>query len=65
MLFRRKQAKMRQFDLAQQLGVTEQTISNFETNRRKPSISQAVDIARILNCDPADIFPEMFKMESK
>jgi DNA-binding XRE family transcriptional regulator len=60
LLFYRKRARMRQFDLAQKLGVTEQMISNFETGRRKPSVSQAVDIARILGCDAAEIFPEIF-----
>jgi len=56
----RKRARMRQFDIARQLGVTEQLISKWECGRSEPHIEQAVDIARILGVNPEKIFPEMF-----
>ncbi|PIQ90218.1 MAG: hypothetical protein COV71_05870 [Candidatus Omnitrophica bacterium CG11_big_fil_rev_8_21_14_0_20_41_12] len=56
----RKRARMRQFDIARQLGVTEQLISKWESGRAEPHIEQAVDVARILDIDPEKIFPEMF-----
>jgi transcriptional regulator with XRE-family HTH domain len=51
---------MRQFDIARQLGVTEQLISKWECGRAEPHIEQAVDIARILGVNPERIFPEQF-----
>jgi putative transcriptional regulator len=59
-LFRRK-ARMRQFDLAQKLGITEQAVSGYETGRIEPTIDRALEIARILEVEPKDIFPSLFK----
>lgn len=56
----RKRARKRQFDLAIQLGVTEQLISKWECGRAEPRVDQAVDLSRILGVDPEKIFPEMF-----
>jgi len=56
----RKRARMRQFDIARQLGVTEQLVSKWECGRAEPCIEYAVDISRILGIDPEMIFPEMF-----
>ena len=58
--FYRKQARKRQFDIAKQLGVTEQLISKWECGRSEPQIEQAVDVARILGVEPGKIFPGMF-----
>lgn len=58
----RKRARMRQFDIARQLGVTEQLISKWECGRVEPHVEQAVDVARILGVDPSKIFPEMFEL---
>jgi len=60
LLVYRKKAGMRQLDLAQKLGITEQMISKWETGRAKPSVDQAVDIARILKVDANKVFPDMF-----
>ena len=60
----RKRARMRQFDIARQLGVSEQLISKWECGRAEPHIEQAVDIARILKLAPEKIFPEMFGGET-
>jgi transcriptional regulator with XRE-family HTH domain len=56
----RKRARMRQFDIARRLGVTEQLISKWECGRAEPHIEQAVDMARIIGVAPEKIFPEMF-----
>ena len=60
LLIYRKRARMRQFDIARQLGVTEQLISKWECGRSEPHIEQALDIARILGVVPEKIFPKMF-----
>lgn len=56
----RIKARLTQFELAKKLGLKERVITFWETGRSQPHIEQAVDIARILGADPADIFPEMF-----
>ena len=56
----RMECGMTQLDLAQRLGVSEKMISFWETNRCKPRIEEAVDVARILAIAPERIFPEMF-----
>jgi DNA-binding XRE family transcriptional regulator len=50
-----------QLELANRLGVKERVITFWETGRSDPQIEQAVDIGRILEVDPANVFPEMFK----
>jgi DNA-binding XRE family transcriptional regulator len=57
----RKRARLRQFDLAQKLGVTEQLISAYETGRAKVPLDRAIEIGRILKVDPKVIFPDVFK----
>ena len=57
----RKRARLRQFDLAQKLGITEQLISAYETGRAKVSLDRAIEIGRILKIDPKLIFPDVFK----
>lgn len=47
----RKQAKITQDDLAALLGVNRATISKYETGIIKPSITQQLKIARILDMD--------------
>lgn len=56
----RIKAGITQFELAKKLGIKERVITFLETGRREPQIEQAVDIARILGVNPADIFPVMF-----
>lgn len=56
----RIKAGLTQFDLAKRLGIKERVITFWETGRSEPQIEQAVDVARILEADPAEIFPEMF-----
>lgn len=58
-LARMKQG-MTQLDLAKRLGISEKMVSFYETERSHPGIELAVDIARTLGVDPADIFPGMF-----
>ena len=51
MRYARKKAKITQDDLAALLGVNRATISKYETGTIKPSISQQLRIARILDID--------------
>lgn len=49
-----------QFELAKKLGVKERVICFWETGRSEPHIEQAVDIARILEAELEEVFPNMF-----
>ena len=52
----RKQAGLRQEDMANQLGVTRQTIIAIENDKYNPTLELAVKIARLLNKNVEDIF---------
>lgn len=41
--------------LAEQMGVTDMTVSRWKTNKIQPSMSQFVEIARILQVDIKDL----------
>lgn len=41
--------------LAAQMGVTDMTVSRWKTNKIQPSMSQFVDIARLLQVDIKDL----------
>lgn len=56
----RIKAGLTQFELAKKLGLKERVITFWETGRSEPHIEQAVDVARILGAEPAEVFPEMF-----
>lgn len=56
----RIKAGLTQLELAKRLGVKERVICFWETGRSKPHIEQAVDIARILEIEPKEIFPDIF-----
>lgn len=56
----RIKAGLTQFELAERLGVKERVICFWETGRSEPHIEQAVDIARILETEPKEIFPNIF-----
>ena len=45
----RKKQKLSQEDLAEYLGVTRQTISNWELNETTPNISEAKELSKIFN----------------
>ena len=53
-------AGLTQLELANRLGVKERVICFWETGRSEPHIEQAVDIARILETEPKEIFPNIF-----
>lgn len=46
---------MSQIDLAEEIGVSKKTISNWECGARDPSTSQLHDIAKALHVAPADL----------
>ena len=52
----RKQAGLRQEDMANQLGVTSQTIIAIENDKYNPTLELAMKIARLLNKNVEDIF---------
>lgn len=56
----RIKAGFTQLELANRLGVKERVICFWETGRSQPHIEQAVDIAKILEAEPKEIFPDMF-----
>lgn len=41
--------------LAEQLGVTDMTISRWATNKNQPSISQLIEISKLLKVDIKDL----------
>lgn len=41
--------------LAEQLGVTDMTVSRWSTNKVQPSVSQLVEIAKLLEVDIKDL----------
>lgn len=45
----RKEAKLSQEQLAEKLGVTRQTISNWELNETSPDINQAKELSKVFN----------------
>lgn len=56
----RIKAGFTQLELANRLGVKERVITFWETGRSQPHIEQAIDIAKILEAEPKEIFPDMF-----
>lgn len=52
----RKQAGLRQEDMAQQLGVTRQTIIAIENDKYNPTLELAMKIARLLGRPVEEIF---------
>lgn len=53
----RKQHNLSQRDIAQALGITDQTVSNWEQRRSEPrlTIRQVVLLCRILECSLTDL----------
>ena len=52
----RKMLKLRQEDLAEDLGVSRQTINAIETGKYNPSLPLAFKLAKIFNCKIEDLF---------
>ena len=52
----RKQAGLRQEDLAQEMGVTRQTIIAIENNKYNPTLELAMNLARRLDLHVDEIF---------
>ncbi len=50
--------------LADQLGVTDMTVSRWATNKNQPSITQLVNISRALNVDLASLVETEFNIQS-
>ena len=52
----RKDARLRQEDMATQLGVSRQTIIAIENDKYNPTLKLAMKIAKLLNLKVEDIF---------
>lgn len=51
--------------LAEQMGVTDMTVSRWKTNKIQPSIAQFVEIARLLQVDIKDLLEVDLGTQSK
>ena len=51
--------------LAEQMGVTDMTVSRWKTNKIQPSMAQFVEIARLLKVDIRDLLEVDFDAEGK
>ena len=51
--------------LAEQMGVTDMTVSRWKTNKIQPSMAQFVEIARMLQVDIKDLLEVDFDAEGK
>lgn len=51
--------------LAEQMGVTDMTVSRWKTNKIQPSISQFVEIAKLLQVDIKDLLEIDYDAEGK
>ncbi|OIO35620.1 MAG: hypothetical protein AUJ74_05200 [Candidatus Omnitrophica bacterium CG1_02_44_16] len=58
--FYRSRLGLTQYELAERLGIKERIITLWETNRATPGIETMVDVARVLQTDPAEIWPKAF-----
>lgn len=51
--------------LAEQMGVTDMTVSRWKTNKIQPSMAQFVEIARLLQVDIKDLLEASLETQSK
>ena len=51
--------------LAEQMGVTDMTVSRWKTNKIQPSMAQFVEIARLLQVDIKDLLEVDLGIQSK
>ncbi|TYS64478.1 helix-turn-helix transcriptional regulator [Sutcliffiella horikoshii] len=49
-------SKRTQADIAKEMGLTDQQLSNWVTGRSVPPLKKAMQIAKILGCDISDIW---------
>jgi len=61
----RKEKGWRQVDLAQKLGILQSEVSDIETGKRKPNIYLAKKIAKVLEKDVNEVFPESYEKEEE
>ena len=54
----RKILKLRQEDLAAEIGVTRQTVISIEAGRREPSLGLAFKLAKVFNCSLEELFEQ-------
>ncbi|RPF41890.1 DNA-binding XRE family transcriptional regulator [Hydrogenoanaerobacterium saccharovorans] len=52
----RRKAKLSQMQLATAMGVTQGTVSQWETGEIKPRANKLIELAKILNCSIDELF---------
>ena len=64
--YKRKSLKLSQEYVAEQLGVSRQAVSKWETNKSEPSTNNLIRLADLFDCDVKEIiFPEKYLEEQK
>lgn len=62
---RRKKKKLSQLQLAQLLNVDQTAISQWETNRTRPSLENLVQLSNIFNCEIKDLINNEISVKKK
>lgn len=60
MIEQRKLKSLLQEDIAKELGVTQQAISQIEQGKRTPSLKLATEISRVYGLTIKELFPDIF-----
>jgi transcriptional regulator with XRE-family HTH domain len=61
----RQNRRMRQFEAAEKLGWTRQTLYQYEIGKRMPSWPTLIRMIEVLELDPTILFPEFFAKGKK
>jgi transcriptional regulator with XRE-family HTH domain len=57
----RREAGMRQIDLAAKLGVYQSWVTHMESGQRRIDVIELIELGRILDFDPADVVRKLAK----
>jgi len=57
----RREAGMRQIDLAEKLGVYQSWVTHMESGQRRIDVIELIELGRILGFDPADVVRKLAK----
>jgi transcriptional regulator with XRE-family HTH domain len=57
----RREAGMRQIDLAEKLGVYQSWVTHMESGQRRIDVIELIELGRVLGFDPADLVRKLAK----
>lgn len=57
----RREAGMRQIDLAEKLGVYQSWVTHMESGQRRIDVIELIELSKILGFDPADLVRKLAK----